>query len=153
MHKTVNFGSRPKEAFSKLEEYQPGGPKVCMEYWDGWFDHWGEEHIIRDGDDVAQVLDEMLSMGAGVNFYMFHGGTNFGFMNGANHGNGYEPTVTSYDYDAPLSECGDPTPKYYAVREVIKKHFGLPDMEIPPSLPKKAYGKVELTQSISYLTV
>lgn len=147
--KTVNFGSRPKEAFSKLEEYQPGGPKVCMEYWNGWFDHWGDEHIIRDGDDVAQVLDEMLSMGAGVNFYMFHGGTNFGFMNGANHGNGYEPTVTSYDYDAPLSECGDPTPKYYAVREVIKKHFGLPDMEIPPSLPKKAYGKVELTQSIS----
>lgn len=147
--KTANFGSRPKEAFAKLEEYQPVGPKVCMEYWNGWFDHWGEEHKTRDGEDVAKVLDEMFSMGAGVNFYMFHGGTNFGFMNGANHGNGYEPTVTSYDYDAPLSESGDPTPKYYAVREVIEKHYGLPDMEVPKPLPKKAYGKVELTESVA----
>ncbi|NMA96423.1 MAG: beta-galactosidase [Clostridiales bacterium] len=147
--KTANFGSRPEQAFSKLREYQPTGPLVCMEYWNGWFDHWGKEHKTRDGKDVADVLDKMLSMDAGVNFYMFHGGTNFGFMNGANHGDGYEPTVSSYDYDAPLSEAGDPTPKYFAVRDVIKKHYGLPDIEVPKPLPKKAYGKVELTKSVA----
>jgi beta-galactosidase len=55
-----------------------------MEFWNGWFDHWGEKHHARDASDVADVLDRMLAMGASVNFYMFHGGTNFGFMNGSN---------------------------------------------------------------------
>lgn len=71
---TVNFGSRPKEAFDKLKEYQPDGPLMCMEYWNGWFDHWFEPHHTRDAEDAARVLDDMLGMGASVNFYMVHGG-------------------------------------------------------------------------------
>ena len=88
----------------------------------------------------------MLEKGASVNFYMFHGGTNFGFMNGANHSDAYEPTVTSYDYDAPLNEAGDPTPKYYAVREVLSKYVDIDD-DIPVKLsPKKSYGDVTMTR-------
>lgn len=143
--KTVNFGSRALEQFEKLKEFQPEGPLMCMEYWNGWFDHWGEEHHSRDGQDVADVLDEMLSMGASVNFYMFHGGTNFGFMNGANCMGEYQPTVTSYDYDAPLSECGDPTEKFYAVQKVIKKYANVEDVPLD-ILPKMAYGTVELNE-------
>lgn len=144
--KTANFGSRPKECFDVLRKHQTQGPLMCMEYWNGWFDHWGNEHHTRDAKDVANVLDEMLSLGGSVNFYMFHGGTNFGFMNGANRDNVINCTTTSYDYDAPISECGDLTEKYYAVKAVVEKHFGeIPSIDIPV-IPKKAYGKVELTQ-------
>ncbi|MGN7355857.1 glycoside hydrolase family 35 protein [Paenibacillus sp. SAF-054] len=143
---TVNFGSRAKEAFEKLREYQPEGPVMCMEFWNGWFDHWMEEHQSRPADDVAEALDEMLREGGSVNFYMFHGGTNFGFYNGANHIQRYEPTVTSYDYDTLLSEAGDPTPKFYAVREVLSRYTDLPELELPEPIAKKAYGEVAMTE-------
>ena len=146
---TANFGSRPEEDFAKLKEYQPDKPLVCMEYWNGWFDHWGGKHHTRDGADVADVLDRMLKMGASVHFYMFHGGTNFGFYNGANRYEKYTPTVTSYDYDAPLSECGDPTDKYYAVQEVLSKYVDVDKDLMPEPIPKKAYGRLELTETAS----
>ncbi|MWV43709.1 beta-galactosidase [Paenibacillus sp. HJL G12] len=145
---TVNFGSRAKEAFEKLREYQPEGPLICMEFWNGWFDHWMEEHQSRPADDVAEALDEMLREGASVNFYMFHGGTNFGFYNGANHIQRYEPTVTSYDYDTLLSEAGDPTPKFYAVREILSRYTGLPELDLPEPIRKKAYGDVKMTEQV-----
>jgi len=145
---TVNFGSRPGEAFAKLREYRSEDPLMCMEFWNGWFDHWMKPHHTRDSEDAAAVFDDMLTLGASVNFYMFHGGTNFGFYNGANYHDKYEPTITSYDYDAPLSECGDVTPKYEAVRHVIAKHQGVETGNLP-ALPepvrKKAYGTVSMT--------
>ncbi len=148
--KTANFGSRPNEAFAKLREYE-SGPVMCMEFWNGWFDHWGEEHHVRGFDDAVKSLKEMLDSGAHVNFYMFHGGTNFGFLNGANCANGeYQPTVGSYDYDAPLSEAGDPNAKFQAYREVIAEYVpGLLDIPVPAASTKKAYGKVNLTKSAS----
>ncbi|HEX2950789.1 MAG TPA: beta-galactosidase family protein [Armatimonadota bacterium] len=143
--KTANFGSNPEENFAKLREYQPDGPLMCMEYWNGWFDHWGEEHHMRDPHDAAQTLDAILAAGASMNLYMFHGGTNFGFMSGANcSATKYEPDVTSYDYDAPLDEAGDPTPKYWAFRDVIGKYAPLPDISIPGPSPKGNYGTVTL---------
>ena len=147
---TVNFGSKAKEAFNTLKQYQPDGPLMCMEFWNGWFDHWGKPHHVRDEQDVADVLEEMLTEGGSVNFYMFHGGTNFGFMNGANGitKTSYEPTTTSYDYDAPLNEAGDPTPKYYAVRDVLAKYHNEPLNDVPPSLPKRAYGQIQVTEAI-----
>ena len=120
---------------------------MCMEYWNGWFDHWYEEHHTRTSTDTAQVLDEMLSAGASVNFYMFHGGTNFGFTNGANYDDRHAPTVTSYDYDAPLNEAGDLTPKYFEVKEVLEKHFGKAPAIPVGNLPKAAYGEVALTEA------
>jgi len=141
---TANFGSRAEEAFQMLQRYQPQGPLMCMEYWNGWFDHWGEEHHVRDGNEVAEVFEDMLALGASVNFYMFHGGTNFGFTSGANglERDHYEPTITSYDYNAPLNEAGDPTEKYFAIREIISKYAELPAMEVPPPSPKMAYGAI-----------
>lgn len=143
---TVNFGSRPAEAFAKLQQYRPGDPLMCMEFWNGWFDHWGEKHHTREAADAAQALDEMLQQGASVNFYMFHGGTNFGFMSGANCHERYEPTVTSYDYDAAVSESGEVTEKFYAFRKVLEKHMDLAPLTLPDPIPKRNYGKVAMTE-------
>jgi len=147
--KTANFGSHASEAFDKLREYQPDGPLMCTEFWNGWFDHWGERHHTRAAFDAAQTLEDILSAGASLSLYMFHGGTNFGFMNGANEAPApkYQPTVTSYDYDAPLDESGRPTPKYFAFREVIARHFDLPEVSLPEDPPPAAYGRVKLTES------
>lgn len=146
--KTANFGSRTDEAFAKLREHQPDGPLMCGEFWNGWFDHWGEEHHSRSADDAARELDRMLALGGSVNLYMFHGGTNFGYMAGANHtGSRYQPDVGSYDYDAPLDEAGAPTAKYHAFREVIAKHVDLPALHLPDPIPRRSYGTVQLESS------
>ncbi|MBM7566041.1 glycoside hydrolase family 35 protein [Paenibacillus sacheonensis] len=145
---TVNFGSNPGSSFDKLKEYRPNAPLMCMEYWNGWFDHWGKPHHTRGAAEVAAVLEEMLSAGASVNFYLFHGGTNFGFGSGANcqEPNLYEPTITSYDYDALLDESGEPTDKYFAVREVIARYSNVEPLPLPPAADRQAYGRVELSE-------
>ncbi|MBO4500882.1 MAG: beta-galactosidase, partial [Clostridia bacterium] len=95
--------------------------------------------------------DKMLSAGASVNFYMFCGGTNFGFHNGANEHEHYTPTITSYDYDAALTECGDLTKRFYEVREVAQKHFGkLPPLTVR-NTKKKAYGKLVFNEYANLL--
>ncbi len=147
--KTANFGSRAKEAFAKLREYQPEGPLMCGEFWNGWFDHWGEVNHTRSAQDAAAALDEILTCGDSVNLYMFHGGTNFGLMSGANEAPypDYQADVTSYDYDSPLTEAGDPTPKYFAFREVLGRHTQLPDLPLPVPAPKLAFGAIALTEA------
>lgn len=147
IHKTANFGSRAKEQFENLRQYQPDGPLMCTEYWNGWFDHWGENHHKRTPKEAADNLDEILSLGASVSAYMFHGGTNFGYMNGANEYDCYEPTVSSYDDDAPVNESGELTEKYYLFREVISKYSPIPDIELPAPIKKKNYGKFKFTES------
>jgi beta-galactosidase len=142
---TGTFGSRIDQNLAELRAHQPEGPLMCAEFWIGWFDHWGGPHHVRDAADAAADLDRLLSAGASVNIYMFHGGTNFGFTNGANHKHAYEPTVTSYDYDAALTECGDPGPKYHAFREVIARHAPVPDEPVPAPAPKLPVTTVELT--------
>ncbi len=142
----ANFGSHPEENFAMLEKFRPDQPKMCGEYWVGWFDHWYENHHVREPEEIAGLFRDMLESGASLNFYMFHGGTNFGFMNGANHGGKYEPTITSYDYNALLSEAGDMTPAYYAVRKINEEFFGpLPPLTAKNS-EKAAYGSVRLTE-------
>ncbi|MEF3405513.1 glycoside hydrolase family 35 protein [Agromyces sp. CCNWLW203] len=126
LHKTASFGSRSLERLATLRTHQPVGPLMCSEFWDGWFDHWGAHHHTTDVAQAARDLDELLAAGASVNLYMFHGGTNFGFTNGANDKGVYQPLVTSYDYDAPLDEAGDPTAKYWAMRDVIAKYAPVP---------------------------
>lgn len=147
--KTVNFGTKAAAAFEKLRTHQPTGPLMCTEFWDGWFDHWGEPHHTRSAESTAATLDEILAAGASFSFYMVHGGTNFGFMNGANcrRGENYQPTVTSYDYDAPLNEAGDITAKYRACRDVIGKYAPLTTEPLPAPAPKLAPAMVELTES------
>lgn len=119
----INFGTGDAESsFAELDKQRPDGPHMTGEYWAGWFDHWGEKHHERDGKQEATELEWMLSRGYSVSMYMFHGGTSFGWMNGANsNGKNYEPDTTSYDYDAPLDEQGTPREKYNYFREVIAR--------------------------------
>ena len=147
---TLNFGSRVEENFKDFVELYPDKPKMCMEMWDGWFDAWGDEkHHTTSAEDYAKVVDDMLKIGS-LNMYMFIGGTNFGFTSGANHYETFAPDVTSYDYDALLTESGDTTPKYFAVRKVIEKYvdYKLPD--VPENRPKKAYGTVTLNEQTGF---
>ncbi|MEF9907541.1 beta-galactosidase [Streptomyces sp. P9-A2] len=148
---TGTFGSKVEAGLATLRARQPEGPLMCAEFWIGWFDHWGEPHHVRDAADAAADLDRLLSAGASVNIYMFHGGTNFAFTNGANHDHAYTPTVTSYDYDAPLTECGDPGPKYHAFREVIARHAPVPDDPAPSPGEKLPSFTVELNRSAALL--
>ncbi|EFA04110.1 Beta-galactosidase-1-like protein 3 [Tribolium castaneum] len=126
LFQTVNFGSDAKASFSKLEEMQPNKPLMAMEFYPGWFDHWSETHHTVSNSSFVKNYEEVLAYPASINLYMFHGGTNFGFLNGANIGSGdnsnFQPTTTSYDYDAPLSEAGDYTDKYEVIRTLIKKY-------------------------------
>ncbi|QGN35566.1 beta-galactosidase [Microlunatus sp. Gsoil 973] len=133
---TINFGSRQQEAFGLLARVRPGTPGMCMEFWNGWFDHHGEPHHTRTGDSAADELAGMLAAGRSVNLYMAHGGTNFGPWAGANAGpdGRLQPTVTSYDYDAPIAEDGRLTGKFHAFRAVITEHTGTQPPE-PPAEP------------------
>ena len=134
---TVNFGSEPEKAFAILRRNRPDEPLMCMEFWNGWFDHWGEPHHVRDAADAADTLRRIIEAGASVNVYVGHGGTSFGWFAGANHTDepgGYQPTVGSYDYDAPIGESGELTPKFHAFREILAplSPTGVP--EPPPML-------------------
>lgn len=128
LHKTGSFGGRIAERLATLREHQPTGPMMCMEFWCGWFDHWGEKHHTTTFADSAADLDRLLAAGASVNIYMVHGGTNFGLTAGANDSGRYLPLVTSYDYDSPISESGELTEKFHAFREVIARHAPVPDL-------------------------
>ncbi|XP_019876813.1 beta-galactosidase-1-like protein 3 [Aethina tumida] len=147
---TANFGGFPKTDFDALKKLQPGKPIMAMEFWAGWFDHWSEEHHVRKDDEFYQVFKSILEYPGSVNIYMFHGGTNFGFMNGANLNNGrtdnsgFQPDTTSYDYDAPLSEAGDYTMKYVFIKELLNQ-FNPVKTKIPqtPAISNKVeYGSI-----------
>ena len=124
---TGNFGSKAKENFAQMQEFfdEHGKkwPLMCMEFWDGWFNRWKEPVVTRDPEELAEAVHEVLQQGS-INLYMFHGGTNFGFMNGCSaRGNIDLPQVTSYDYEALLDEQGNPTPKYFAIQRMLKKYY------------------------------
>ncbi|KAF1599665.1 UNVERIFIED_CONTAM: Beta-galactosidase, partial [Eudyptes pachyrhynchus] len=151
LYATVDFGpgSNVTEAFGAQRQVEPKGPLVNSEYYTGWLDYWGEAHASTSSVQVARGLEDMLQLGANVNmqvvsWYMFHGGTNFAYWSGADFKDQYKPVTTSYDYDAPLSEAGDPTEKLFAIRTVISKFQPLPVGPMPPATPKYAYGSVAL---------
>ena len=137
----INFGTGDaKNSFATLKNLRPEGPFMSGEYWAGWFDHWGEHHHTTDVARNAAEYEWMLRQGYSVSMYMFHGGTSFGWMNGANsNGKNYEPDTTSYDYDAPLNESGQPTPKFTAFRDAIARVTGKTPPDIPSSSPAGTY--------------
>lgn len=147
----INFGGgEAKEEFAKLDKLRPNGPRMCGEYWDGWFDHWGGKHATTHGAAEADELAWMLGQGYSVNLYMEHGGTSFGWMNGANiDGGRYEPDVTSYDYDVPVSESGELRPKYFLFRDVIRKATGITPPDPPQPIAVRAMPAVALARSQS----
>ncbi|MDR3215926.1 MAG: beta-galactosidase [Clostridiaceae bacterium] len=146
--KTVNFGSLPRAEFKGLRKFQPKGPLMCMEFWVGWFDFWGNKrHRTRGAANTFSCLKALLNEGASVNIYMFAGGTNFGFTAGANYGKRYSPTITSYDYDALLTEWGGYTKKYHAVRKLLLSVSGQEETPLPPEPKLQTVGRVKLTKT------
>ena len=130
----INGEENPKSLRDTVNKYHDGkGPYFIPEFYPGWLDSWGEKHSVVPVQSFLGKYDTLLMAGASVSFYMFHGGTTFGFMNGANYNREHPilPQPSTYDYDAPLDEAGRPTPKYFAIREVIAKHLGS-DVKLPP---------------------
>lgn len=148
---TINCGSDIEKQFEVLKGHIGNRPLMVMEFWIGWFDYWGsEKHSRSDLEQNKRDLSYCLKNG-NLNFYMFCGGTNFGFMNGSNYYDNLQPDVTSYDYDAILTEWGDITPKYIAFKEMIEKHTNKKAEIIPANLPKKSYGTLRLKQRASLI--
>lgn len=147
----VNYGTGDAErSLGLLQRFRPGAPVYVAEYWDGWFDHWGEKHQVTDAAKQVAEIRMAIEKGYSINLYMVHGGTTFGWMNGANsdHG-GYQPDVSSYDYDAPLDESGRPRPKYFALREMIHQVTHRTPPAVPDSAPMMALPALRLTESRS----
>ncbi|XP_066495537.1 beta-galactosidase-1-like protein 2 [Tiliqua scincoides] len=146
---TINFQKLEKGIGIHLDVVQHKKPMLVMEYWTGWFDSWGGPHFVYDADDMVNTIEQILKLGASINLYMFHGGTNFGFMNGAVHFDHYKPVVTSYDYDALLTEAGDYTSKYFKLRQLLSKMLEQP-LPLPPLIYNKAsYGVIQMQQYFS----
>ena len=145
---TMNFGTGANidEQFRRLGEVRPDAPKMCSEFWSGWFDKWGAQHETRPAKDMVEGMDEMLSKGISFSLYMTHGGTSFGHWAGANSP-GFAPDVTSYDYDAPINEWGLPTPKFWELRNMMQKYSDkkLPSVPKPP-MPIITIPKFELKE-------
>ncbi|MEB0262453.1 MULTISPECIES: beta-galactosidase family protein [unclassified Mucilaginibacter] len=136
----VNGEDNPAKVKELINKYHNGkGPYYIAEWYPGWFDSWGKPHTGSNADEDSKKLDEVLSAGISINMYMFHGGTTRDFMNGANMSRteAYAPQTSSYDYDAPLDEAGNPTPKYYKLRAVIAKH--LPAGQTLPDVPERKH--------------
>ncbi|MGB4659649.1 MAG: glycoside hydrolase family 35 protein [Mobilitalea sp.] len=145
---TANFGSKAVEQFEVLSEYTKGRPLMCMEFWVGWFDAWGDKtHQTGNLQDNIKNLRDILRLG-NVNIYMFQGGTNFGFMNGSNYYGALTPDVTSYDYDALLTEGGAITPKYDAFKKVIQEFTTINEMPLEPQVVPTAYGKLSVCKKV-----
>ncbi|TRY88081.1 hypothetical protein DNTS_024141, partial [Danionella cerebrum] len=131
---TVNLQKLSYGDVHHLAELQPQKPLMVMEYWSGWFDVWGEAHHVFDAQEMISVVRQLLERGISINFYMFHGGTSFGFMN---------------DYDAPLTESGDYTPKYQLLRDLLRVYSKEPLSEPPALQSRRKYEPLVVTHHIS----
>lgn len=152
---TIDFGPgfNVKNGYEKLRNFMQSGPLMNSEYYPGWLTHWGESLQQVSTEGVVRTLREMLDYKVNVNIYVFFGGSNFEFTAGANHGSTYQPDITSYDYDAPLTEAGDPTPKYYAIRNLLKEYnFVEENSPEPKPSPKGAYGPITVTPKVQLLS-
>lgn len=132
---TMNFGTGANidNEFKKLGQLRPNSPKMCSEFWSGWFDKWGGRHETRGAQAMVDGMRDMLDRGISFSLYMTHGGTNWGHWAGANSP-GFAPDVTSYDYDAPINEAGQTTSKYFELREMMAKYN---DGKKLPAIPKE----------------
>ncbi|XP_062156120.1 beta-galactosidase 17 [Alnus glutinosa] len=145
-------GDEPWPIFKLQKEFNAPGksPPLSAEFYTGWLTHWGEKIAETNADSTATALEKILERNGSAVLYMAHGGTNFGFYNGANTGgdeSDYKPDLTSYDYDAPIRESGDvDNAKFEALRRVIKKHSAVSLPSVPPNNEKTGYGQIHLQE-------
>jgi beta-galactosidase len=145
---TMNFGTGANidNEFRKLGQLRPESPKMCSEFWSGWFDKWGGRHETRGAKDMVDGMREMLQKGISFSLYMTHGGTNWGHWAGANSP-GFAPDVTSYDYDAPINEAGQTTPKFWELREMMADFMdGKKQASVPKEIATTSFAKVEVKE-------
>jgi beta-galactosidase len=150
------IGLDPAASQKEFDEAEKLGRKVpvfCSELYPGWLTHWGEKWARTPAEDVLKDLRWLLDNKKSFNLYVIHGGTNFGFWAGANMGDAYQPDVTSYDYDAPLDENGRPTPKYFAIRELLAKYQpqGTKIPDLPRPFPAIEIPAVTFTESAALM--
>lgn len=123
--------------FDAAHRHNPNVPAFSSETYPGWLTHWKEDWQHPDTGDILHQVDYLLSHHRSFNLYVIHGGTNFGFTAGANafSPTQFQPDVTSYDYDAPITEQGRAAPKYYALRDLIARYAARALPEPPPPIP------------------
>ncbi|MDQ8015040.1 MAG: beta-galactosidase [Flavobacterium nitrogenifigens] len=124
------------------------GPYMVAEFYPGWLDHWAEPFPKVSAEEVAKQTKKYLDSGVSFNYYMVHGGTNFGFTSGANYDGNHDiqPDLTSYDYDAPISEAGWATEKYNALRDLLKT-ANTPN--VPAKINVIAIPEIKLTKAVA----
>ncbi|XP_013366438.1 PREDICTED: beta-galactosidase-1-like protein 3 [Chinchilla lanigera] len=138
----VNLGTLQKNSFHQLLQVQSNKPILIMEYWVGWFDSWGRPHYYISANEVEHTVYTFIKNRMSFNVYMFHGGTNFGFMNAASFMGKHMGVVTSYDYDAVLTEAGDYTEKYFKLQKLLGSVSAIPLPPLPELTPKTVYPSV-----------
>jgi len=146
LFQAANFGGDVQRNFAKLRLLQPQGPLICSEFYPGWFDTWGATHHFGDTKKYLANLKLMLDDGASFSIYMAHGGTTFGLWSGCDRP--FKPDTSSYDYDAPISEAGWATPKFFQTRELFAKYLlpGEKMPEPPAQNPVVSFAPVELNE-------
>ena len=152
---TVNFGTGANidQQFEKLQQLRPETPLMCSEFWSGWFDHWGRKHETRPAKDMVDGMRDMLDRNISFSLYMTHGGTTFGHWGGANNP-AYSAMCSSYDYDAPISEAGWTTDKYYLLRDMLSNYLpeGTTLPEVPAAYPVIEIPAISFTQAAPLFT-
>jgi beta-galactosidase len=139
---------RLKKAVNQYHNNQ--GPYMVAEYYPGWLDHWGEPFVRVGTEQVTKQIETYLKNEVSFNFYMVHGGTNFGFTSGANYNEEHQiqPDITSYDYDAPISEAGHATPKYTALRALMQRYVKYPVPPVPAPIPVITLPPIALSKAV-----
>ncbi len=139
-----------------VDQYHGGvGPYMVAEFYPGWLDHWNEAFVKVTANQVAKQTKKYLDAGVSFNYYMVHGGTNFGFTSGANYNNdkNIQPDITSYDYDAPISEAGWATPKYDAIRDLMKQYVKYQVPDVPERLPVISIPSIKLANTVGLFDI
>lgn len=153
---TANGEDNVENLKKVVDAYHGGkGPYMVAEFYPGWLDHWNEPFVRVPAENTIRQTQKYLDNGVNFNFYMVHGGTNFGFWAGANYNTetNIQPDLTSYDYDAPISEAGWATEKYMGIRELMKKYVKHELPEVPERIPVIKLPEVYFDKTVDVLPV
>jgi beta-galactosidase len=137
--------------FATAKKHNPNVPAFSGETYPGWLTHWGEKWQRPDTNRLKKQVEFLLQNKKSFNFYVVHGGTNFGFTAGANafSPTAYQPDITSYDYDAPINEQGEPTPKYFMLRRMIQQYVDYKIPDVPAAIKTIKISAIEMKKTYS----
>ena len=151
---TANGENNIENLKKVVDKYHGGkGPYMVAEFYPGWLMHWAEPFPQVSDTEVARQTEAYLKNDVSINFYMVHGGTNFGFTSGANYDKkrDIQPDLTSYDYGSPISEAGWATPKFDSIRNVIMRYAKHPIPETPAPIALIEIPSIKLNKVASVL--